>query len=205
MNKLAKPLPIDREINLDPNQTLLSKVSAIGTILYANDYFIEVSGYEEWELMGQSDIVLQHPNIPIVVYKWIQESVQRGENKPALLKSISKDGRYFWTLTHFETKFDSNGVVEAVITRQKAAPQDAVIRIEELYKVLKSIEMKQNPGASEKYFFGFLEEYGLTYDSFILKILNIDAKTLHNYFFPPKVATTTIQEEKPGFFSKYFS
>ncbi len=64
MYKLTKPTPIEKEIKLDPSRMIMSKTDPKGIIEYANDYFMEISGYEEYELMGQPHNIIRHPDMP---------------------------------------------------------------------------------------------------------------------------------------------
>ena len=49
---MARPTPIDEEIELDPKRYIVSKTDATGIITYANDYFSEVAQYSNAEKMG---------------------------------------------------------------------------------------------------------------------------------------------------------
>jgi PAS domain S-box-containing protein len=52
--RINRPTPSDREVDWNKNKVLLSKTDTKGTILYANEDFIDVSGYDEFELIGQA-------------------------------------------------------------------------------------------------------------------------------------------------------
>lgn len=208
MNKLDRPIPLDREIKLDPSKTIMSKTTPKGIIEYANEYFMEISGYEEYELMGQPHNVIRHPDMPKVIFKVMWERLHNGENIHALVKNLSKDGRYYWVLTNFETRFDDDGNVISHYARRKAAPGSAVFQIEKLYKTLRAIEEKQSPEIAEKYFSGLLEEKGITYDQYILELLEVNDSGLNSYFFDanPQVKQNHINSpKKKGLFKRMFS
>ena len=203
MNRLDFPTPIDREIKLDPSLIIMSKTDAKGIIEYANDYFMEVCGYEEYELMGKPHNIIRHPDMPKVVFKLLWERLHKGENIHALVKNLAKDGRFYWVLTSFETKYNDSGEIISHYARRKAAPENAIFSIEKLYKTLLAIEKNQTPEIAEKYFYGLLEEKGQTYDRFILEVLNVSESSLQNYF-----SDTSITKEKPkkkGFLKKLFT
>jgi len=50
---MPKPTPIDKEISLNPKRYIVSKTDPKGIIEYGNDYFVEISGYSEAELIGK--------------------------------------------------------------------------------------------------------------------------------------------------------
>lgn len=202
MNKLDFSKLIDKEILLDPSRTIMSKTDAKGIIEYANEYFMEISGYEEYELMGKPHNVIRHPDMPKLVFKLLWNRLLKGENIHAFVKNLAKDGRYYWVLTNFETKYDENGIITSHFARRKAAPGHAVFQIEKLYKTLLAIEKTKGLATSEKYFMGLLEEQDLGYDEYILKVLNIPPKELTAYF---KSTINQIKTpEKKGFFSRVF-
>ena len=201
MNRLEYHIPANREIKLDPSRVIMSKTDAKGIIEYANDYFMETSGYQEFELMGKPHNIIRHPDMPKVIFKLLWERLHKGENIHALVKNLAKDGHYYWVLTNFETKYNDNGEIISHYARRKAAPERAVFVIEKLYKTLLAIEQSQNANVAEKYFKGLLEEKNQTYDEFILTVLNVTADSLKNYFKEP----TTPEEKKKGFFGRLFS
>jgi len=188
---------IETEIKIDPSKTIMSKTDKRGVIEYANDYFMEVSGYEEYELMGQSHNIIRHPDMPKVIFKELWRRLKNGENIYAIVKNKAKDGRYYWVLTSFETKYDADGNIVSHYAKRKAVPSQAIFHIEKVYKTLRAIEKNQSLEVAEKYFKGMLEEKHMNYDQFILSILNIDSQTLSNYFQNQK-------QKKKGMISRLF-
>lgn len=193
---------IDKEINLDPSKTIMSKTDARGIIEYANDYFMEISGYEEYELMGQPHNIIRHPDMPQVIFKLLWERLNKGENIHAFVKNLTKDGRYYWVLTNFETKYNEEGEIISHYSRRKAAPKNTIYTVEKLYKTLRSIELNQGIHVAENYFNGLLEEKGMTYDAFILSILGVEENSLNAYF---SIKKNMVKEAKrKGVLSRLF-
>lgn len=205
MSKLVRPTPIDREIKLDPSKTIMSKTNSQGIVEYANEYFMEISGYEEFELMGQPHNVIRHPDMPKIIFKVMWERLNEGKNIHALVKNMSKDGRYYWVLTDFETKYDEDSSIKSHYARRKAAPGNAVFQIEKLYKTLRAIEEKQSPEIAEKYFTGLLEEKGISYDQYVLELLEVNSTGLNSYFFDTKQQVNKKKPHKKGLLKRMFS
>jgi len=202
MNRIIRPTPIDREIKLDPSKTIMSKTDEKGIIEYANDYFMEICKYEEYELMGQPHNVIRHPDMPKVVFKLLWQRLFKGENIHALVKNLAKDGSYYWVLTNFETKYDKEGNIVSHYSRRKAAPGNAVFLIEKIYKTLVAIENTQGADVAEKYFYGLLEEKEQSYDEFILEVLGVTEKSLVEYF--KEGSSNHPKAKKRGLFSRMF-
>ncbi len=200
---MTRPKPIEKEIILDPAKTIMSKTDPQGIIEYANEYFIEVCGYEEYELMGQPHNIIRHPDMPKIIFKMLWERLGEGKKMYAFVKNLAKDGRYYWVLAHFKSKYDKAGKIVSYFAFRKAAPKMAVLEIENLYKTLLLIEKNQGIETSEKYFLSLLEDKNVDYDTFILQLLKTDMPTLERYFaFSNKPETP---KKKQGFLKRLFS
>lgn len=162
------PTPVNQEIKLDPKRYIVSKTDAKGIIEYGNDYFVEISGYKENELMGKPHSIVRHPDMPKVAFKLMWERISQGRNFMAIVKNMAKDGRYYWVVTEFEPKVDAlSNEIKGYTAFRRAAPQKAIDAITPIYAKLLEIEAEGGMESSEKYFKGFLEEQGKSYDQFI--------------------------------------
>lgn len=162
------PSPTDREISINPAAVLNCKINKKGVIEYVNQQFCEVSGYEEFEIIGESIEILRHPDMPEIFFKVLNERLAKKESMSLIAKFLAKDGRYFWLKTEFDTKVGKNDEVIAHYNRSVAAPSYAVHKINSIYKILTKIEEKTgDTKTSERYLVGFLEERNLTYNEYI--------------------------------------
>jgi PAS domain S-box-containing protein len=169
---MTHPKPIDNEIKLSTKRYIVSKTDAKGIIEYGNDYFVEISGYTEAELIGQPHNIVRHPDMPKIVFKMMWDRINKGQNIMAVVKNMAKDGSYYWVVTEFEPKIDSitNEIISHTAFR-KAAPQKAIDVMMPIYQKLLEIEKTGGMEASEKYLRGFLEDNKTTYDEFIDKLV----------------------------------
>jgi len=158
----------NNEIKLNPKKYIVSKTDAKGVIEYGNDYFIEISGYNEAELIGKPHSIVRHPDMPKVVFKMMWDRINQGKNIIAVVKNRAKNGDYYWVITEFEPKVDpiTNKIIAHTAFR-KAASQKAIETMEPIYAKLLEIEKESGMGASEKYLRGFFEEKQVSYDDFI--------------------------------------
>lgn len=164
MSEFRKPAIVDLEIILNPNKVIMSKTDKEGIFEFANDYFVEVSGYEEYELMGRSIYCTQHPDMPEVIFKLMWEKLLKKENFPILIKNLAKNGKFYWAVSDFEFKVDDDtGELLSIYNRRKGAPRLAIVFFTKLYKKLKDIESESGIALSEKYLMGHLEEIGKTF------------------------------------------
>lgn len=160
--------PTGVEIELDPKRYIVSKTDTKGIITYGNDYFIEVAGYDESELLGKPHNLIRHPDMPRIAFKLMWERINRGENMMAIVKNLAKDGRHYWVVTDFEPKFDP--ITKEIISHtafRKAAPRKAIESIEPIYKTLVDLEKEGGMEASGKFLEDFFKEKNTNYDDFI--------------------------------------
>ena len=182
MNAAMKRQHQYQEIILDPKRYIVSKTDTKGVITYGNDYFVEISGYVEAELIGQPHNIIRHPDMPKVIFKLMWDRIKAGDTIMALVKNEAKDGRYYWVVTEFESKKDKlTNKISGYTAFRKAAPRQAIESIESLYAKLREIEDVSGMEGAENYLIGFLEEKGLSYDEFIDRL--VGNKGLFKIFF----------------------
>lgn len=171
MDNFYNPTPIDREIKVNPSAVLMLKVNKDGIIEYINHSFSEISGYEEYEIIGESMDLLKHPDIPNVIYDLLKERFSKKEPVRIINKILAKDGRYFWLVSDFETKTTDSGEILAHYGHFYAVAPYAVHKIDSLYKILLNIELKSGSSdVSKKYLMGFLEERNMDYDQLMAEL-----------------------------------
>lgn len=156
------------EIKLSNIKSILSRTDLKGNIQYCNNYFQEVCGYTEKELIGSPHNIIRHPDMPKVIFKLMWERIKQNENILALVKNRAKNGDYYWVTTLFETRyhpFDKRP--EGYLAIRRAAPKKAVETIVPLYKKLVEIEEKEGIEGSEKYLLNYLREKNADYDTYM--------------------------------------
>ncbi|MEN8302736.1 MAG: PAS domain-containing protein [Campylobacterota bacterium] len=167
------PRAIDNEIKLDDNRYTVSRTDSLGVIEYADDYFEEISGYSEAELIGRPHSIVRHPDMPKVVFKIMWEEINKGENIKTIIKNLAKDGSYYWVVADFESKIDpvTNKIVSHTAF-ERPIPKKAVKSITPIYQKLLEIEKEHNLQASEDYLLVYLEKNNTTYDELVEKLIS---------------------------------
>jgi len=158
---MNKPTPLDIEIQLDPKRYIVSETDAKGKITFCNDYFKEISGYSDEELLGNPHNIVRHPDMPRVVFKLLWETISTGTNINAVVKNLAKDGRFYWIFTEFEMRKDTDtSEIIGYHASRKSISKHVIEIIAGLYKELLEVEKKDGVEASEKYLYAFLKEKG---------------------------------------------
>jgi len=157
-----------KQIKLSSIKPILSRTDLKGNIKYCNQYFIEISGYTQAELLGSSHNIIRHPDMPKVIFKLMWERLKKNQNILAVVKNRAKNGDYYWVTTSFETKYHPfDKTPEGYLALRRAASQDVINRIEPIYKKLLEIEKADGIEASEQYLLNLLRQHNKDYDTFI--------------------------------------
>ncbi|MCK4440691.1 MAG: PAS domain-containing protein [Sulfurovaceae bacterium] len=171
MRQVYRPLPIDEEIKLNNKKLLVSKTDNKGRILYVNDYFCEISGYEPDEVVGLPHNLLRHPDMPRAIFYLMWSNIQSGKNITAVIKNLAKSGKYYWITTDFENYRNSKGDIVSYIAFRRPASRKAIEAVEGLYCSLLDIEKRHGMEASLVYLQGYLDERHTNYNDLMYKIV----------------------------------
>ncbi len=164
-------IPSDREIQLTPNKSMVYKLTPDGVIDYVNDYFVEISGYEVHEVVGNTLESLKNSDLPTIIYNLILEHIEKNDNLNIILKGHAKDGRFYWYITNFETNKDENGELTSTIVSRVAAPRMTISEIEKLYIKLLKIEQHASLAIARTFFEGFIEEKGMSFSDYCQSLM----------------------------------
>jgi len=181
MKKPIPPTPKNEEITISPKRTIVSRTDEKGLIRFVNDYFKEIAGYKENELVGFAHNVIRHPDMPKIIFKLLWEELKKGNDMRAIIKNLAKDGRYYWVITNFHTLYNDDGKIIGYYARRKAVPQQVKEEISKLYKTLKSLEEQGGMEASEKYLKEWLNKHHTNYQNFVESLFGGDKELIEKY------------------------
>jgi len=91
-----KILYTEIEIPYPDGKLIVSTTDTKGVITHVNRSFIEMSGYEEDELIGAPHSILRHPDMPPAAFKDLWDTVNKGVKWQGFVKNLRKDGGYYW-------------------------------------------------------------------------------------------------------------
>lgn len=98
------------------NQTaLLSMTDNKGIITYANDKFVEISGYTHKELIGQNHRILKSGQQPDNLFEDLWATISKGHVWRGEIKNRAKDGSYYWVDTSIAPIIGKQGRPERYI------------------------------------------------------------------------------------------
>ena len=140
---------------LADDEVLISRSDLQGRITYANQTFVEVSGYSLDEIMGEPHSLFRHPSMPKAVFKNLWETIEAGKTWQGLIKNRRHTGEGCWMHTTVAPLLDGKRVVGYTSIRRKASAK-AIKRAERVYAA-----MQQGRVRGVKLHYGALRRTGL--------------------------------------------
>ena len=102
---------------------VLTKTNPDGIITYVNQEFIELSGYSEAELLGQSHRLLRHPDNPESLYRELWETISSKKVWRGTMRNRSKEGKnYTVDAMILPILNDDDEIVEYIAIRHDITP-----------------------------------------------------------------------------------
>jgi len=135
---MKKNLPVtDHEVAFSENANILSTTDLKGQITYVNQDFIQISGFNQSELLGKSHNIVRHPDMPTDAFRSLWQSVQSGRSWMGLVKNRCKNGDHYWVNAYVTPIIENGKVVEYQSVRTRPKPEQ-VARARQLYARLSS-------------------------------------------------------------------
>ncbi len=130
-------LPVtQKELDFPADATLLSTTDAHSKITYANEAFVQVSGFERDELMGQPHNLVRHPDMPQEAFADMWASLKGGDSWTALVKNRCKNGDHYWVRAN-ATPVMRNGQVTGYMSVRTRPSRHEVQKAEDLYRMFR--------------------------------------------------------------------
>jgi aerotaxis receptor len=127
--------PTHKAIPFPTGKTIVSRTDLHGTILDANDTFVEVSGYRKNELIGQPHNILRHPDMPKAAFADLWQTIKTGRTWRGIIKNMAKNGDHYWVIAHV-TPIKKKGSTTGYLS-VRTEPSTAQIRqAEQTYQAL---------------------------------------------------------------------
>lgn len=130
----------DIETPFPEGKLIVSVVDLDGNITHVNKAFIEMSGYQESELVGQLQSILRHPDMPKAAYSDLWQKMSSGKKWHGYVKNLRKDGGYYWVYASIVPNVRNGEVTGYTSVRRKPSRNKVEMHIE-LYKGMKNDEI----------------------------------------------------------------
>lgn len=122
-----------QEYQIPHDATIVSKTDRQGNIIAANEDFIEASGYDWRELVGQPHNILRHPDVPSAVFQDFWQTLQAGKPWSQIVKNRRKNGDHYWVQANATPTFE-NGKISGYMSVRTQATREQIQATETLYQ-----------------------------------------------------------------------
>jgi aerotaxis receptor len=123
----------------DEGVTLMSVTDLDSRITYANEAFVQISGFERHELIGQPHNIVRHPDMPRQAFADMWATLKSGESWTGLVKNRCKNGDHYWVRANVTPVHRAGSLIGYMSVR--TCPTDAeVARAERLYARARSAD-----------------------------------------------------------------
>jgi len=125
------------ETTVPDGRFIYSRTGPDGTIVAANDLFVELSGFSREELIGQPHNIVRHPDVPKEAFGDLWRCLKAGEPWSGYIKNRRKDGGYYWVHA-FTSPLRENGRVVGYESVRRRAPREMVEHVSDGYRRLQA-------------------------------------------------------------------
>ena len=126
-----------REYPFPKGQSLISVTDLKGRITYCNNAFIEVSGFNREELLGQPHNLVRHPDMPAEAFRDMWDTIQAGLPWTGQVKNRRKDGDHYWVQANATPMKDGDHIIGFLSVRTEPS-REAVQAAEQLYATMRA-------------------------------------------------------------------
>jgi aerotaxis receptor len=135
----TKPIPTSISKVYD-GSAMISETDPEGVITFANRKFLDFVGYEKKELVGLPHSIIRHPDMPKGLFFAMWKIIRAKKVWRGYIKSLCRDGSYFWALVYIQPKLDSEGNLVGYVASRRDAYPKAIEEIEKKYIQLQGVE-----------------------------------------------------------------
>ena len=134
----------DREVLMKNGTILVTRTNLKGVITYANDAFVEISGFTYDELVGNNHNVVRHPDMPPAAFEDLWATLKQGHPWTAPIKNRTKSGDYYWVEANV-TPVYKNGKIHEYLSVRYAPSREQISQAESLYHQLNANKASMRP------------------------------------------------------------
>jgi aerotaxis receptor len=100
------------ETEVPNDELIVSRTNLKGIITYANDTFINISGFSKDELIGQNHNIVRHPDMPKLCFRELWNTLKSGRQWNGNVKNIRKDKGFYWVRATISGVFKDGILIE---------------------------------------------------------------------------------------------
>ena len=118
------------------NATLMSTTDTQSYIRYANEAFMDVSGFAAEEILGQPHNLVRHPDMPSAAFADMWATLKAGEPWSALVKNRRKNGDHYWVRAN-AVPIIRDGQTQGYMSVRTKPERQEIAAAQELYRSMR--------------------------------------------------------------------
>lgn len=162
------------ERTFSPQDIIVSKTDTRGIMTYVNNVFMQISDYNEPELIGKPHNYIRHPYMPRCVFKLLWDTIKEGQEIFAYVMNRCANGDHYWVLAHVTPTLGPGGETIGYHSCRRSPRRDAIRFIQPLYAQLLAEENnhggRNGVEAALKTLRETIAAQGVSYEKFILAL-----------------------------------
>ncbi|HEY8034444.1 MAG TPA: methyl-accepting chemotaxis protein [Methylobacter sp.] len=104
---------------LTETDSIVTKTDLKGMITYANEDFIQISGFSREELIGSPHNIIRHPDMPAEAFEDLWKSMKAERPWTGIVKNRCKNGDFYWVLANVTPYYENDKLVGYMSVRSK--------------------------------------------------------------------------------------
>jgi len=133
---------VDFLLDLYGDNVILSLTDTKGVIKYVSDAYVEISEYSRDELIGKSQNIVRHPDMPSSIFKNLWKTVSSGKTWKGEIKNLKKHKGFYWVKATVTPQKDKNGTIigYASVRQDITDKKKAILLHNQMQTILNNIE-----------------------------------------------------------------
>ncbi|WP_151671869.1 ATP-binding protein [Nitrincola schmidtii] len=148
---------LKQQQNALDQHAIVSMTDRAGNIIYTNQHFKNISGYEDDELIGKNHRIINSGHHSVEMFEALWHTIVSGQVWHGEIKNVNKQGCHYWVKATIMPLYDADGQIDRYIsirtdiTQQKQLEQDLKQTNDELNALNKTLDeaRKEAVAASE--------------------------------------------------------
>ncbi|MGZ5780533.1 MAG: Tar ligand binding domain-containing protein, partial [Burkholderiaceae bacterium] len=114
------------EHTLTETDSIVTKTDLNGIITYANEDFIQISGFTKEELIGAPHNIMRHPDMPTEIFEDLWRSLKAGRPWTGIVKNRCKNGDFCWVLANVTPFYENDKLIGYMSVRSKPSQKHVI-------------------------------------------------------------------------------
>lgn len=149
--KINEPVT-QREQDYRSETILASRTDLKGIITYANQAFIDISGFSREELIGKNHNIVRHPDMPPEAFADLWATVRSGKPWTGIVKNRCKNGDHYWVKATVSPVESAGRVTEYLSVRVRPSREE-VQAAEQFYREIRAGRASLKKSAAYRFFY----------------------------------------------------